>query len=68
MKGVEWGSLYNSHKSEDLDLDKIEAETAKLILDDDVTAKIRNISVYSYPRRKTPEYPLFHTVHESQSL
>lgn len=39
MKGVEWGSLYNAHKSEDLDPDKIEAETAKLILDDDVTKK-----------------------------
>ena len=39
MKGVEWGSLYKSYKNEDLDPDKIEEETAKLILDDDVTKK-----------------------------
>ena len=36
MKGVDWGSLYNSYKDEDLDPDAIEAETAALILDDDV--------------------------------
>ena len=39
MKGVDWGSLYNVHKSDGLDPNKIEAETAKLILDDDVTNK-----------------------------
>ena len=39
MKGVEWGSLYNSYKSKKLDPNKIEEETAKLIFDDDVTKK-----------------------------
>ena len=39
MKGVDWGNLYNAHKSDDLDPDKIEKETVKLILDDDVTKK-----------------------------
>ena len=45
MKGVDWGSLYNSYKSGDLDSNKIEAETAKLILDDDVT---RKSGIYPY--------------------
>ena len=39
MKRVDWGSLYRSYNSEDLDPDKIEEETAKLMLDDDVTNK-----------------------------
>ncbi|MDE2853296.1 MAG: DUF262 domain-containing protein [Chloroflexota bacterium] len=37
MKGVDWGSLYNAHKDDDLDPAQLEAETARLILDDDVT-------------------------------
>lgn len=39
MKGVEWGTLYNQFKNETFDTDKIEKETAELILDDDVTNK-----------------------------
>lgn len=39
MKGVDWGPLYNTYKDHNLDPAKIEAETAKLILDDDVTRK-----------------------------
>ena len=39
MKRVDWGSLYKSYNSKDLDPDKIEEETAKLMLDDDVTNK-----------------------------
>ncbi len=39
MKGVDWGSLYNDYKDSDLDAEKIEKETARLILDDDVTQK-----------------------------
>ncbi len=40
MKGVQWGDLYNDHKDRrDLDPVKIEAEVAKLVLDDDVTKK-----------------------------
>ena len=39
MKGVEWGTLYNTYKDKKFDTDKIEKETARLILDDDVTKK-----------------------------
>ncbi|MDD4358299.1 MAG: DUF262 domain-containing protein [Candidatus Pacebacteria bacterium] len=39
MKGVEWGILYNTYKDEKCDTKKIEEETEKLILDDDVTKK-----------------------------
>ena len=39
MKGVDWGLLYNEYKDADLDPDEIEEETARLILDDDVTRK-----------------------------
>ena len=37
MKGVDWGVLYNAYKDADLDFAWIEAETQRLILDDDVT-------------------------------
>ncbi len=39
MKGVEWGLLYNAYKDEALDSAWIEAETHRLILDDDVENK-----------------------------
>ena len=39
MKGVDWGTLYNQYKDKVFDTKKIEKETAKLILDDDVTKK-----------------------------
>ncbi len=39
MKGVDWGTLYNIYKDEKYNTDEIEKETAKLILDDDVTKK-----------------------------
>ena len=39
MKGVNWGELYDKYKDENFDTDKIEKETEKLILDDDVTKK-----------------------------
>jgi len=38
-KGVDWGALYNVYKDKKHDTKKIEEETAKLILDDDVTKK-----------------------------
>ena len=37
MKGVDWGSLYNEFKDAALDAAAIERETARLVLDDDVT-------------------------------
>ena len=45
MKGVDWGTLYNDFKDTDLDADEIEEETARLILDDDVTKKA---GIYPY--------------------
>lgn len=39
MKGVNWGRLYNSYKDADLDPAAIEAETKRLLLDDDVENK-----------------------------
>ena len=45
MKGIDWGLLYNEFKDADLDVDEIEQETARLILDDDVT---RNAGIYQY--------------------
>jgi hypothetical protein len=39
MKGVDWGALYNAYKDADLDPAQIEAETARLVLDDDVENK-----------------------------
>jgi len=39
MKGVAWGSLYNAYKDTQYSVEEIEEETARLILDDDVTKK-----------------------------
>ena len=39
MKGVDWGSLYKAFKDHDLDPDELEAETKRLMKDDDVTSK-----------------------------
>jgi len=39
MKGIEWGFLYNKYKDIVYDTKAIEAETAKLIADDDVERK-----------------------------
>ena len=39
MKGVDWGTLYNTHKDTQYNAAEIEEETARLILDDDVTKK-----------------------------
>jgi hypothetical protein len=39
MKGVAWGALYNQYKGKKFNAAKIEAETAKLIADDDVDNK-----------------------------
>ena len=37
MKGVDWGSLYNEYKNKKLNPVKIEKETERLFLDDDVS-------------------------------
>jgi len=45
MKGVDWGLLYNAYKDTAIDPIAIEAETTRLILDDDVENKR---GIYSY--------------------
>ncbi len=37
MKGVDWGGLYEQLKDESLDPEELEADVARLIVDDDVT-------------------------------
>lgn len=39
MKGVDWGSLYNTYKDEVYDTSQLEEQTAQLIADDDVQKK-----------------------------
>ena len=53
MKGVDWGVLYNKYKGKIYDAKKIEAETAKLILDDDVTKKS---GIYPYILTRDEKY------------
>lgn len=45
MKGVNWGRLYNKYKDQVFDTAKLEEETKRLILDDDVTKKS---GIYEY--------------------
>lgn len=45
MKGVDWGALYKKFKDELFDASAIETETARLILDDDVSNKK---GIYAY--------------------
>ena len=51
MKGVDWGPLYNGFKDVGLDPDTLEAETKRLMLDDDVTNK-RGIYPYLLDRNE----------------
>ncbi len=45
MKGVDWGGLYNDYKDTPIDPTAIETETARLVMDDDVT---RKAGIYPY--------------------
>ena len=53
MKGVNWGALYNTYKDEKYNTEKIEEETEKLILDDDVTKKS---GIYPYILTRDEKY------------
>jgi hypothetical protein len=53
MKGVNWGMLYNKYKDNVYDSNAIEAETAQLILDDDVTKKS---GIYQYILTRDEKY------------
>ena len=45
MKGVDWGGLYGQLKDENLDPEGLEAEVARLMIDDDVT---KRAGIYPY--------------------
>ena len=45
MQGVDWGDLYDGYGDAELDSGKIESETARLVLDDDVKNKS---GIYDY--------------------
>lgn len=62
MKSVNWGPLYNAYKDHQLDTDKIESETAKLILDDDVTKKS---GIYPYILTRDEKYLSIRTFTEN---
>lgn len=51
MKGVDWGTLYNQFKDANLDPVAIDAETKRLMMDDDVTNK-RGIYTYLLDRKE----------------
>jgi len=53
MKGVDWGTLYNNYKDEKYNTKKIEEETARLIIDDDVTKKS---GIYPYILTRDEKY------------
>ena len=53
MKGVDWGPLYNKYKDAQVDTDKIEEETERLVLDDDVTKKN---GIYQYILTRNEKY------------
>ena len=53
MKGVDWGPLYNKYNEEIYNTKKIEEETARLILDDDVTKKS---GIYPYILTRDEKY------------
>ena len=72
MKGVDWGTLYNSYKDEKLDPGRIEEETAKLLQDEDVT---NQSGIYPYILTRKEKYlnirafpePVQQRVYEKQS-
>jgi hypothetical protein len=53
MKGVAWGTLYNTYGDAKLDPATLDAETARLMADDDVTKKK---GIYSYLLTKDEKY------------
>lgn len=53
MRGLPWGPLYDTYGKETYDTDKLEAEIAALIQDDDVE---RNKGVYEYVLDRNPKH------------
>lgn len=65
MKGVDWGVLYNKYKDEPLNPEKIEAETKRLMLDDDVTNKK---GIYPYILTGDEKYLSIRAFSEAQRI
>ncbi len=53
MKGLDWGGFYSQHKEQVFDSDKIEAEVAKLMADDEVKNKK---GIYQYVLTREERY------------
>lgn len=62
MKGVDWGELYNKYKDIVFNTKTIEKETAKLIIDDDVTKKS---GIYPYILTRNEKYLSIRTFTDS---
>ncbi len=65
MKGVDWGTLYNTYKNNKYDPDKLEEEMKDLILDDDVTNKK---GIYPYVLTRDERYLNIRSFSDSMKL
>ena len=65
MKGVNWGELYKIYKDEVFDAQAIDAEVAKLVLDDDVTKKT---GIYPYILTRKEKYLSIRAFTDAQKL
>lgn len=65
MKGVEWGPLYDAYKNEKFDAKKIEAEAARLNLDNDVTKKT---GIYPYIFTREEKHLSIRTFKDAEKL
>ena len=63
MKGVDWGTLYNTYKDTVYDTTKIETETAMLLQDDDVTNKS---GIYPYILTRNEKHLSIRTFSDAQ--
>jgi len=63
MKGLPWGTLYNTHKHDNLDPSTLETEIARLMSDDEVTKKK---GVYEYLLTGNEKYLSIRTFTDSQ--
>lgn len=63
MKGLNWGSLYNEFKDKTFDINKLEEEIKRLMIDDDVTNRK---GVYFYVLTRNEKYLNIRAFTESQ--
>ena len=53
MKGLEWGTLYNSHKDQKFDASELETQISRLMQDEDISKKS---GIYEYVLTKNEKY------------